>query len=142
MAEFTHNAPLAFIAIVVKRVVGLTLQFELRSKSSSKQILTRVVAKNSTPTIFHKNNFQLQYIELYSSSFSCKDSIVIISDCTLKLWICWCLQKWSVSVKLPYRVITNTSWILEWMIVLHIRTERQRTKWSSTKEGYWRHVEA
>ena len=33
MAEFAHNAPLAFIAIVEKQVVGLTLQFEPGSKS-------------------------------------------------------------------------------------------------------------
>jgi hypothetical protein len=55
MGEFAHNAPLAFIIIVVKRVVGLTLQFEPGSKSSSKQILTRVVAENSTPTPIYYN---------------------------------------------------------------------------------------
>ena len=44
MAEYAHNAPLAFIAIVVKRVVGLTLQFEPESKSSSKQTSTPVAA--------------------------------------------------------------------------------------------------
>ena len=62
MTEFTHNASLAFIAIVVKRVVGLTLQFEPESKSSSNQILTRVAAENLTPTLGYP--LQLPIIQL------------------------------------------------------------------------------
>jgi hypothetical protein len=51
-----ENAPLAFITFVVKQVVGLTLQSEPKSKSLSNQALTRVVAKNLTPTIIDLNS--------------------------------------------------------------------------------------